>query len=180
MKKAKQQKGLCSARNTTDAVRRTRLPSPPPIYMMKSKPLPSDRSRTLRRPRPMPSADADRITPVRAAEVMCLGYPEQLNIVRWSLEEAFDPATGVTIPMPDTLRIPLLTSSQERRLGDARAAYRESKAARIAWTSERWMRVPMWGGRAAPGGEYRYSEARCRDWHARSLGKRVEVGGSES
>lgn len=128
----------------------------------------------------MPRADGDRITPVRAAEVMCLGYPEQLNIVRWSLEEAFDPATGVTIPMPDAMRIQLLTSSQERRLGGERAAYRAAKATRIAWANERWMRVPVWGGRAAPGGEYRYSEAQCRDWHARSLGKRVEFGGGES
>jgi hypothetical protein len=124
----------------------------------------------------MPSADADRITPVRAAEVTCLGYPEQFNIVRWSLEEAFDPATGATISMPDALRIPLLTSSQERRLGDEeRTAYRTTKAARITWASEHWMRVPAWGGRAVPGGEYRYSESRCGDWHARSLGKRVEM-----
>ena len=77
---------------------------------------------------------------------MCLGYPEQLNIVRWSLEEAFDPATGVTIPMPDAMRIQLLTSSQERRLGGERAAYRAAKATRIAWANERWMRVPVWGG----------------------------------
>lgn len=127
----------------------------------------------------MPSADPDRITSVRASEVTCLGYPEQFNIVRWSLEEAFDPANGTTIPMPDELRIPFLTSSQERRLGDEeRNAYRTTKAARIAWASERWMRVPSWGGRAAPGGEYRYSEARCGEWHARSLGKRVEMGRS--
>jgi hypothetical protein len=119
----------------------------------------------------MPSADADRITPVRAAEVTCLGYPEQFNIVRWSLEEAFDPATGATIPIPDELRIPLLTSSQERRLGvEERETYRVTKTTRIAWARERWMRVPAWGGRAAPAGEYRYSEVRCREWHARSLG----------
>jgi hypothetical protein len=119
----------------------------------------------------MPSADADRITPVRAAEVTCLGYPEQFNILRWSLEEGFDVATGATIPIPAELRVPLLTSSQERRLGaEERETYRVSKAARVAWARERWMRVPAWGGRAAPGGEYRYSGERCREWHARSLG----------
>lgn len=128
----------------------------------------------------MPNADADRISPVRAAEVTCLGYPEQFNIIRWSLEEAFDPATGATIAIPDEMRIPLLTSSQERRLGaEERATYRTTKAARIAWLRDRWKRVPAWGGRAAPGGEYQYSEARCGEWHARSLGQSVQAGGSK-
>ena len=131
-------------------------------------------------PRPMPKADADRISPVRAAEVTCLGYPEQFNIIRWSLEEAFEPATGVAIAMPDELRIPLLTSSQERRLGvEQRATYRAAKAARIAWMRDRWKRVPAWGGRAAPGGEYQYSETRCGEWHARSLGNGPQSGGTE-
>lgn len=133
--------------------------------------MPATRSVSNRRARPMPAPDADRIAPPTAAELTCLGYPEQFNQVRWQLEEAFDPTTLEVIAIPPTLQVPLLTTAQLRRLPDSeRTAYLERKAERIAWTRARWMRVPAWGGRAAPGGEYRYSAARCRTWHERSLG----------
>jgi hypothetical protein len=104
-----------------------------------------------------------------------LGYPEQFNIVRWQLEEAFDPATLETIPIPADLRCPLLTTSQLRRLSDAdRADYAERKEARKVWARDHWMRVPAWGGRQTPGGEYRYSAQACREWYQRSLGQREE------
>lgn len=119
----------------------------------------------------MPAHDSDRVTPPRAAELTCLGYPEQFNQVRWQLEEAFDPVTLETLPIPSDLRVQLLSTSQERRLStDERTDYLARKASRIAWVRAHWMRVPAWGGRATPGGEYRYSAARCRTWHERSLG----------
>ncbi len=126
---------------------------------------------TQLRPRPMPADDADRITPPMAAGLVQLGYPEAFNAARWTLEEAFDPATGATMPWPADLRIPYRTTSQLAKLAAAeREAYLAARARRIAWTREHWMRVPAWGGRAAPGGEYRYSAARCAAWHRLSLG----------
>lgn len=113
----------------------------------------------------------ERITPPAAAALVRLTYPEQFNILRAELEEAYDPATGEAIPMPPALRIRFLTTAQERKLAPAeREAYHAAKSARLAWARGHHMRVPAWGGRATPGGEYRYDAARCRAWYERSLG----------
>lgn len=123
-------------------------------------------------PHPLPAVDHDRVTPPRAASLVRLGYPEAFNAARWSLEEAFDPATGATIPWPPAFRIPYRTTAQLAKLGpEERAAYAANKAERIAWARAHWMRVPVWGGRAAPGGEYRYSASRCTAWFRLSMGE---------
>ena len=91
--------------------------------------------------------------------------------MRWELEESLDPVTNDVIPIPPELRVALLATAPGRRLTDAeRATYRERKAARIASVHTHWMRVPAWGGRATPGGEYRYSAAQCCAWHRGSTG----------
>ena len=121
--------------------------------------------------RPIPVADDDRVAPPAAAALVRLGYPEAFNAARWSLEEAFDPASGASIPCPAALRIPYRTTAQLAKLAPhERVAYAARKAERIAWARDHWMRVPAWGGRAAPGGEYRYSAARCAAWYRLSLG----------
>lgn len=115
--------------------------------------------------------DPDLAMPPRAAELIGLSYPEQFNSARWSLEEGVDPATGSTVPIPDHLRVPYLTTAQIKKLTDSeRAAYVKAKAERLTWTRAHWMRVPCWGGRATPNGEYRYSARLCRAWAAKMRG----------
>jgi hypothetical protein len=121
-----------------------------------------------------PASSDDRIDARNAAKIVMLGYPDQFNRVRWELEDAFELASGRAVPLPAELRVPLLTTSQERALArrsPAEAeAYRVRKAARIAYAGAHWMRVPAWGGVQPPGGEYRYSRARCERWAACMLG----------
>ena len=113
----------------------------------------------------------DRVPPPIAARLTGLGYPDAFNAVRWRLEEPFDAATGASIAFPNDLQIPHRTSAQLASMRpNERDAYAAAKRARIEWTREHWMRVPPWGGRATPGGEYRYSAARCAQWFARSIG----------
>lgn len=113
----------------------------------------------------------DRVAPPIAARITRLGYPDSFNAIRWSLEEGFDAATGESIAFPTEIRIPHRTSAQIAAMTDEeRDAFVAAKGARIAWCRKHWMRVPAWGGRATPGGEYRYSAARCAAWFVRSIG----------
>ena len=116
--------------------------------------------------------DPDCIMPPRAAEITGLGYPEQFNAARWSLEEGVDPGTGSAIPIPADLRVPYLTTAQIRKLSAGeRAEYLKAKEERAAYTRAHWMRVSCWGGRATPHGEYRYSARLCQIWAARMRGE---------
>lgn len=133
------------------------------------------RSRSRETPPKAADAACDVLDPRGAAAIVRLGYPDQFNRVRWSLEEPFDLASGQAIPLPPELDLALLTTSQERALdrrdAEAAAQYRLRKAERIAYARAHWMRVPAWGGRQPPGGEYRYSRARCEQWALRTLGE---------
>lgn len=115
--------------------------------------------------------DPDSVMPPRAAELTGLSYPEQFNDMRWSLEEGVDPATGAAIPIPAHLRVPYRATAQIKKSPTALAEYLEAKAERAAWTRAHWMRVPCWGGRATPNGEYRYSARLCSIWAARMRGE---------
>lgn len=129
----------------------------------------------VRRPRTRIAPDPDRIMPPQAAELTGLSYPEAFNAARWELEEGVDPATGAAIPIPTEIRVPYLTTSQVRKLEpEERTKYLAKRAKRIAWTKAHWMRVRCWGGRAAPGGEYRYSAALCIEWSARMAGQPID------
>lgn len=136
-------------------------------------------TRKPKRARTLISKDPDLVMPPRAAQLVGLSYPEQFNAARWSLEEGVNPATGSTVPIPDHLRVPYLTTAQIKKLTDAeRAAYVKTKAERLAWTRAHWMRVSCWGGRATPNGEYRYSARLCQAWAAKMRG--VEPSGPEA
>ncbi|MCC6244973.1 MAG: hypothetical protein IT353_19170 [Gemmatimonadaceae bacterium] len=118
-----------------------------------------------------PNHDDDRIAPPVAARLTALGYPDAFNAARWRLEEAFDPASGAVIPFPPAMRVAHRRSAQLAALPTAeRDEYQRAKRARMEWTNRHWMRVPAWGGRCSPGGEYRYSARRCRAWFERSIG----------
>jgi len=100
-----------------------------------------------------------------------LGYPEAFNAARWGLEEAFNPSTGEPVAFPRGLDVAHRTTAQQAKLTPGeRDAYLRAKRERITWCRAQWMRVPVWGGRAAPGGEYRYSARRCTAWQLASLG----------
>ena len=113
----------------------------------------------------------DRITAQEAAKATGLGTVAGFTTMRHLLEEGFDPATGETLPIPDELRIPVLSTAQVQALPVAeRARYVAAKEARSDWSRARCMRVPVWGGIALPGGEYRYSAELCAAWRERVLG----------
>ena len=115
--------------------------------------------------------DPDSVMPPRAAELTGLGYPEQFNETRWTLEEGVDPATGVTIPVPAHLRVPYRATAQIKKSSTALGEYTKAKEERAAWTRAHWMRVLCWGGLATPNGEYRYSARLCSIWAARMRGE---------
>jgi hypothetical protein len=116
---------------------------------------------------------------------MALGYPEELNLVRWRLEEPFDPLNPTaTLEVPPEHRFDLLSRGQDRALAKtadktaeqieqdiaALERYRRLKQARIDWAKTHWMRVRAWGARKPPYGEWTYGERRCRSWHAATTG----------
>lgn len=120
--------------------------------------------------------DPDSVMPPRAAELTGLGYPEQFNETRWTLEEGVDPATAAAIPIPAHLRVPYRATAQIRKSPTEYDAYIKAKEERAAWTRAHWMRVPCWGGRATPKGEYRYSARFCSEWAARMRGENPADG----
>lgn len=113
-----------------------------------------------------------RITTQQAIRITGLKSPAAFHALRQLLEEGWDPATGASIPIPDELRISPLTAAQVKALPAAEAAEHQSlKKARAAWTRSRCMRVPVWGGHCMPGGEYRWSAARCAAWRVKAFGE---------
>ena len=113
-----------------------------------------------------------RITSQQAIKITGLNTSGAFTTFRQMLEEAWDPATGATIPIPEPLRIPHLSASQLKALTPEEAVnHTRLKSARAAWTRSHCMRVVVWGGLCVPGGEYRFSAARCAEWRERALGE---------
>jgi hypothetical protein len=121
------------------------------------------------------ATDPDSVSGARAAEACGLRYSDEFNRVRWSLEEAVDPATQLAILMPPRLAVPYLTALQIKRLDEHdRQEHLAHRAERIKWTKQHWMRVPCWGGIRLPGAEWRYSLRACAAWRDRM--QYAEVG----
>lgn len=100
---------------------------------------------------------------------------EVFACTRWALERVFWAESGTWHDLPLDVNVPLLTSSEVRRLNDGqRAVYLERKAARMAWTRENWLLVPVWGGFKRPRAEWRFDLARCELWGARSRGEGIQ------
>lgn len=118
-------------------------------------------------------SQTDRVSARLAAAAAGLRYSEEFNRIRWTLEEAVDPATQHSIPMPPELRrvAYCLPTAKAAAMSPAELAdYERLKAARLAWCAEHWMRVPQWGGLRPPGTEWRYSRAACEAWRRRMQG----------